>query len=257
MQPYELRKKIAESKFNKPTAGCCNGFVQANLVVLPDKYAADFEMFCKKNPRPCPLLEVIGPNEYHTTKVADRANLLNEIARYQIFTDGKPTAIVSEISEYYTDDLVFFLLGCSFSFEEALIQQGINLRHIEEGKNVSMYNTNINLNPVGVFSGKMVVSMRPIKCSRIVDAILISARFPDVHGAPIHVGDPNQIGIVNLSQADYGDSVFVHPGELPVFWPCGVTPQNVLLNAKVPFAITHSPGYMLVCDIKNDDLRVS
>lgn len=256
MQPNELRQQIAESKFNKPTAGCCNGFVQANLVVLPEKYAADFEMFCRKNPRPCPLLEVIGPNKHHTSKVASGANLLNEIASYQIFRDGKPETTVHDISDYYTEDLVFFLLGCSFSFEEALIQQGINLRHIEEGKNVSMFNTAIDLNPVGIFSGKMVVSMRPIKCSRVVDAVLISARYPDVHGAPIHVGAPEQIGIADISVADYGDSVSVEAGELPVFWPCGVTPQNVLLNAKVPFAMTHSPGYMLVCDIRNDDLRV-
>ena len=136
------------------------------------------------------------------------------------------------------------------------MQQGITLRHVEQRKNVAMFNTSIDLNRVGIFSGKMVVSMRPIRCNRIVDAALISAKYPNVHGAPIHVGAPEQIGIVDISSADYGDSVDIHADELPVFWPCGVTPQNALVNAKLPFAITHSPGYMLVCDIKNEDLRV-
>jgi len=256
MRPSELRKQIAESEFTESTAGYCNGYVQANLVVLPQEYAADFELFCKQNPKPCPLLEVVGPGEFRTSKVADGANLLNEIPKYQIFKDGIPTEIVSDISAYYKEDLVFFLLGCSFSFEEALMQQGIALRHVEQRKNVAMFNTSIDLNRVGIFSGKMVVSMRPIKCKRIVDAALISAKYPNVHGAPIHVGAPEQIGIVDISSADYGDSVDIHADELPVFWPCGVTPQNALVNAKLPFAITHSPGYMLVCDIKNEDLRV-
>lgn len=257
MHPSELRKQIAESKFTKSTAGYCNGYVQANLVVLPQEYAADFELFCRQNPKPCPLLEVVGPGKYLTSKVANGANLLNEIPMYQLFTDGVPTQTVRDISTYYKEDLVFFLLGCSFSFEEALMQQGISLRHVEEHKNVSMFNTNIDLNRVGIFSGKMVVSMRPIKCSRIVEAALISAKYPNVHGAPIHVGAPEQIGIADISKVDYGDSVAINADELPVFWPCGVTPQNALVNAKVPFAITHSPGYMLVCDIKNEDLRIA
>ncbi|PLX70412.1 MAG: putative hydro-lyase [Denitrovibrio sp.] len=256
MKPVELRRIISKSEFIKPTAGYCNGFVQANLVVLPSEYAGDFEKFCEKNPKPCPLLEVVGPGKHHTSKIAKGADLLKDIPKYQTFIDGKPDKEISDITDLYKEDFVFFLLGCSFSFEEALMNSGIYLRHVEEKKNVSMYNTNIDLESVGIFSGKMVVSMRPIKCSRIVDAALICSKFPSVHGAPIHVGDPSQIGISDINAVDYGDSVAVLPDELPVFWPCGVTPQNVLKQAKLPFAITHSPGYMLVCDIKNEDLRI-
>lgn len=256
MQPFELRRKIAQAEFTQATAGYCNGHVQANLVVLPSKYARDFELFCNKNPKPCPLLEVVGPGEYHTSKVAKRADLLRDIPTYQTFVDGKPDKIVNDIIDLYRDDFVFFLLGCSFSFEEALLQEGIALRHVAQKKNVSMFNTNIDLTSVGIFSGKMVVSMRPIKCSRVVDATLICSKYPSVHGAPIHVGDPRQIGIEDISMVDYGDPVDIYEDELPVFWPCGVTPQNVLRNAKLPFAITHYPGHMLVCDLKNEDLRI-
>jgi len=256
MKPIELRKMISESEFIKPTAGYCNGFVQANLVVLPSKYAGDFQKFCEKNPKPCPLLEVVEAGKHHTSKIAKGADLLKDIPKYQIFRNGEAQETVEDISDLYSEDFVFFLLGCSFSFEEALMSEGISLRHVDEKKNVSMYDTNIKLESVGIFSGDMVVSMRPIRCSKIVDTVMICSKFPGVHGAPIHVGDPSQIGIENISSVDYGDPVDIMPGELPLFWACGVTPQNVLRQAKLPFAITHYPGHMLVCDIKNEDLRI-
>ena len=252
MKPSDLRALSAKGAFDQPTAGFCDGYVQANMVALPEKYAADFEQFCRVNPKPCPLLEVVGPGETQSKKLAPGANLINTIPRYLIWNSGKCTDEVKEISAYYQDDLVFFLLGCSFSFEEALINAGISLRHITEKKNVSMYRTNIPLQTSGVFKGEMVVSMRPIHHLKVAQACVVTSKYPDVHGEPVHIGYPEMIGINDLSHPDYGDSVEVKQDEIPVFWACGVTPQNVMLNAKPSFAITHAPGFMFVGDLKND-----
>jgi uncharacterized protein YcsI (UPF0317 family) len=227
--------------------------VQANLVVLPETYAGDFEEFCKQNPKPCPLLEKVGPGNHLTGILADSADLLTTIPRYRVWKDGQIVSETPDIRQFYRDHLVFFLLGCSFSFEESLIRAGIHLRHIDEGKNVSMYDTNIELHPVGPFSGKMVVTMRPIHHRLVAKACAITAHFQDVHGEPVHVGDPELIGIKNIGRADYGDTVIIHPDEIPVFWACGVTPQNVLVKARLPFAITHAPGFMFVGDLLNSD----
>ncbi len=253
MTPLELRTLSTQGAFDKSTSGYCDGYVQANLVALPEKCAQDFETFCRSNPKPCPLLEVVGPGKHTTSKLADEADLRNVIPRYKVWIDGEARHDVQEITSFYQDDLVFFLLGCSFSFESALIRAGIALRHVEEGKNVSMYNTSVDLESVEQFHGKMVVSMRPIHYEKVVDACLITAHYPEVHGAPIHIGYPQMIGISDLQAVDYGESVTIHENEIPVFWACGVTPQNVLLHAKLPFAITHSPGYMFVSDRKNVD----
>ena len=253
MTPSELRTLSAEGKFDAPTAGYCEGYIQANLVVLPQQYARDFETFCRKNPKPCPLLEVVGPGKYATTKLADNADLRNMLPRYKVWIDGKPQHEVQDISSFYNDDLVFFLLGCSFSFEAALMQAGISLRHVEEKKNVSMYDTTIGLESVGVFHGNMVVSMRPVRYDQVVQSCLITAHYPEVHGAPVHIGYPDLIGISDIQHVDYGDSVTIKENEIPVFWACGVTPQNVLTHAHLPFAITHAPGHMFVGDLKNDD----
>ena len=253
MTPYELRELASHGKFDSPTAGYCEGYVQANLVALPQEYAHDFEAFCRKNSKPCPLLEVVGPGTAFTSCLAKGADLRTTLPRYRVWRDGNVQEELQDVSALYREDLVFFLLGCSFSFESALMQAGISLRHVEEQRNVSMYNTNIPLEPVGVFTGNMVVSMRPISYNRVVDACLITAHYPRVHGAPVHVGYPHLIGISDLQSPDYGDSVSIHADEIPVFWACGVTPQNVLVQAKLPFAITHAPGHMFVGDLKNDD----
>lgn len=254
MTPAELRRRCAEGIFDQPTAGFCEGHVQANLVALPERYAEDFESFCQRNPKPCPLLEVVGPGTSLTSKLAAGADLVNTLPRYRIWIDGQCRGEVKEISAYYRRDLVFFLLGCSFSFEEALMRAGIALRHVQRRQNVSMYRTRIPLEPSGPFRGEMVVSMRPIHWSRVADACIITGRYPDVHGAPVHIGDPSIIGIENLACPEYGDPVEILADEVPVFWACGVTPQNALVQAKVPFAITHAPGYMFVGDLKNEEL---
>ena len=250
--PVELRALSATGQFDKPTAGYCDGYVQANLVALPEQYAHDFEIFCQKNPKPCPLLEVVGPKRFTTTKLADGADLRTAIPRYKVWLNGRPHCTVQDISEFYRDDLVFFLLGCSFSFESALIHAGISLRHVTEKKNVAMYNTTLELQQVGVFKGNMVVSMRPIIYHKVVESCLITGHYPEVHGAPIHIGYPELIGISDLHTPDYGDSVTIREDEIPVFWACGVTSQHVLGQAQLPFAITHSPGHMFVADLTNE-----
>lgn len=257
MTPAKLRKLSAKGDFCKPTAGFCDGYVQANMVALPQKYALDFEAFCRKNAKPCPLLEIIGPGSSESTLLAPDADLVNTIPLYRVWIDGQCCHEVPDIKEFYTQDLVFFLLGCSFSFEEALIKNDIFLHHVDQQRNVSMYRTNIPLTPVGPFNGEMVVSMRPIHKSKVGQACVITGAYPDVHGEPVHIGYPEMIGIHDISQPEYGDSVEIKSNEIPVFWACGVTPQNVLMKAKLPFAITHAPGYMFVSDLKNESYSAS
>ena len=256
MQPIELRKLISEGKFARPTAGVCDGYVQTNMVVLPKRYKDDFQLFCEKNPKAIPLLEVIE-NGYRTSFLAKDANLLNELPLYNIIKNGKVTEQVKDISDYYDKDLVFFLIGCSFTFENSLMEVGIELRHVKNCQNVSMYNTNIELNQVGDFKGKMVVSMRPIKKELVKLAYEVTSHYPKMHGSPIYHGDPEEIGIRDIFKPDYGDKVDIKDDEEPVFWPCGVTPQNVLRDMKIPFAITHAPGHMFVTDRKDSEFYVS
>lgn len=253
MTPEELRKQSAIGKFDHHTAGYCKGYVQANLVVLPQKYSKDFKRFCELNPKPCPLLETVGPKEHKTSRLANNADLLNTIPRYLLWEDGQISKEVNQINDYYTEDLAFFLLGCSFSFEQALVQSGIRLRHNTLNQNVAMFNTSIPLKSSGLFSGNMVVSMRPIRHDLVAKACLITGQYPGVHGEPVHIGYPEMIGIHDINQADYGDNVEIKPDEIPVFWACGVTPQNVLIQARLPFAITHAPGFMFVGDMLNEE----
>jgi len=255
MNVNELRNLIAKGEFTKPTAGYCKGHVQANMMVIPKKYAKSFEQFAKENAKAIPVLEVIE-NSFYSKNLAPNANLLNELPSYNIFENGKLIKTVSNIEEYYKKDLVFFLVGCSFTFENALINDGMPLRHVDEQKNVSMYNTNIKLAPVDMFNGSMVVSMRPIKKDKVADACVVTSHYPNMHGTPIHIGYPEMIGISDINNPDYGDAVEILEDEIPVFWPCGVTPQNVLEKIKLPFAITHSPGHMFVSDKKDSDYYV-
>ena len=255
MDTHELRSKIASGDFTKPTAGFCKGHVQANMLVIPKKYAESFEKFAKENSKAIPVLEIVEKSHY-SKLLAENANLLNELPAYDIFEHGKYIKTVNNIEEFYQEDFVFFLIGCSFTFENSLINNGIPLRHVDEVKNVSMYDTNIKLNDVDMFSGSMVVSMRPIKKDKVADACIITGHFPNMHGAPIHIGYPEMIGISDINKPDYGDYIEIKEDEIPVFWPCGVTPQNVLKQIKLPFAITHSPGHMFVSDKKDMDYYV-
>ncbi len=255
MEPKDFRKKIASGEFASATAGYCKGYVQANMLVIPKQYADSFEEFAKQNNKAIPVLEVIR-DSYHTKILADKANLLNELPSYNIFKDGKYIESVKSIEEYYTEDLVFFLVGCSFTFETSLIDANISLRHVNEQKNVAMYDTNIKLKDVDMFSGNMVVSMRPIIKHRVSDACVVTSHFPNMHGGPIQVGYPEMIGIKDVSKPDYGEFVGVNEDEVPVFWPCGVTPENVLKQVKLPFAITHSPGHMFISDRKDSEYYV-
>lgn len=253
--PKEIRNLIRAQKITGQTSGMCAGYAQANLCILPKDLAFDFLLFCTRNPRPCPLLEVGNAGSRQIRDMAENADVATDFPKYRIWKNGVLTEEVHDISDLWQDDFVYFLIGCSFSFEAELIEAGIPVRHIEEGRNVPMFNTNIPLKPAGIFGGNMVVSMRPIPYDLVVKAVNVTAAMPRVHGAPIHIGSPEQIGIKDIFSPDYGDAVTVNDGEVPVFWPCGVTPQNAVMNAKPPMAITHAPGHMFITDVKNTSLK--
>jgi uncharacterized protein YcsI (UPF0317 family) len=253
--PESFRQLCRDGIHTGPTSGHCLDYVQANVVFLPKEYSYDFLLFCQRNPKPCPLLEV---TETQTPEIfAPSADLYTDIPRYNILRDGKIIESKTEILEYKAQNLVAFLLGCSFSFEQALISSGIPVRHIEENKNVPMYITDIDCRPSGIFRGPLIVTMRPIPKHQVNLAIEITSKFPSVHGAPVHKGDPRSIGIKDLATVDYGDPVTINPDEIPVFWACGVTPMQSIIQAQIPFAITHSPGHMFVTDRTNSSLDIS
>lgn len=255
LSPVELRQLIRRGEYTDQTSGLAPGYTQANLVILPKKLAYDFLLFTQRNPKPCPILEVsdVGSRKLH--RFATDIDLANDFPKYRIYRHGVLDQEVTSVEPYWRDDLVSFIIGCSFSFESELITAGIDVRQITEGVNVPMYNTNIALDPAGRFHGNLVVSMRPIPEEQVVTAVKVTAAMPRVHGAPIQIGDPAKIGISDLAHPDYGDAVTIKPGEVPVFWPCGVTPQNVIMQTKPDFVITHSPGHMLVTDVKNVSLK--
>lgn len=230
------------------------GYAQANLVILPKDYAFDFLLFCQRNPKPCPLLEVLEPGRYRTERLSLDGDIRTDLPRYLVYREGRVTSTEKEIRHLWRDDLVSFLLGCSFSFEEALLRAGVPLRHLEEGKNVPMYITNLPCKPAGLFRGPLVVSMRPLPPESVMRAIEITSRYASVHGAPFHVGAPSAIGIEDLNRPDFGDAVTVREGEIPVFWACGVTPQAALVEARPELCITHAPGHMFISDVTNEAL---
>jgi len=250
----DVRLACCAGTLASPTPGLALGFVQANLVVLPQDWAWDFLLFCQRNPKPCPLLDVTEPGDPDPRFVAPGADLRTDLPAYRVWKNGELVEEPADVSRYWRSDLVAFLIGCSFTFENALLAAGVPVRHIEEGVNVPMYRTNIPCRPAGRFNGPMVVSMRPLAPHHAVTATRICSRFPRAHGAPVHFGDPAAIGIRDLAKPDFGDPVTIRPGETPVFWACGVTPQAVLMEAKPPFAITHKPGHMFVTDLKDTDL---
>lgn len=249
LQPSEQRLRFRDQTDKGTTSGMCDGYLQANMITLPKEYAADFLLFCERNPKPCPLVDVLEAGEVKPN-VAD-ADIRTDLPKYRIYQHGTLKEETHDLIEYWRDDFVTFLLGCSFTFEKALIDSGISLLHQEMNKVVPMYQTSIECNEAGRFSGEMVVSMRAIKKEELDEAVRITADFPNAHGAPVHIGDPSEIGIQNLEQPDYGEyTPFDSEERIPVFWACGVTPQFVGLNAKPEIMITHAPGHMLITDEK-------
>ena len=254
--PSEVRKLIRDGQLVQPTSGLAPGHVQANLAIIPMDLAFDFMLFCQRNPKPCPLLEVVEAGDTEPAEFAPGADLRTDTPMYRVYEYGEMTAEVEDISEFWRDDLVSFLLGCSFSFETALMRAGIPIKHIDQDKTVSMFITNIPTASAGAFSGPMVVSMRAIKQEQVVRAVQVTSRFPATHGAPVHVGDPEVIGISDVSRPDFGDPTDFEDGDVPVFWACGVTPQAAAMSSRPPLMITHAPGHMFVTDKKDEDLAV-
>jgi uncharacterized protein YcsI (UPF0317 family) len=250
----EERLRIRHGDFTGPTSGLAPGNVQANLAILPKELANDFLRFCMANPKPCPVLAVSDPGDPSLPTLGHDLDLRSDLPRYRVWRNGELAEEPTDISHVWRDDLVSFAIGCSFSFEEALIEDGIEVRHITCGSNVPMYRTNIPCVPAGVFHGPLVVSMRPLRPADAIRAVQVTSRFPSVHGAPVHLGLPELIGINDIAKPDYGDPVPVGSHELPVFWACGVTPQAVIAAVRPAFCITHAPGSMLITDLRNSKL---
>jgi uncharacterized protein YcsI (UPF0317 family) len=254
--PTAVRAAIRAGDWTAPTAGLAPGRVQANLVVLPQRDAYDFLRFCVANPRPCPVLEVTEAGSPEPVQAAPGADLRTDVPRYRVFRDGELSDEVDDVGALWRDDLVAFLIGCSFTFERALLAAGLPVRHVEEGVNVPMYRTNIACRPAGAFSGPMVVSMRPFAPAQALRAMQVTSRYPTVHGAPVHLGAPEGIGIADLDRPHYGDPVTIRRGEVPVFWACGVTPQAAAAAARPELMITHAPGHMFVTDLLDEQQSV-
>jgi uncharacterized protein YcsI (UPF0317 family) len=251
----EIWDAIKKGEWRKPTSGLAPGYTQANVVILPKQHAFDFLLYCYRNEKPCPVIDVTDPGQTALPLAGPDADIRYHVPRYRIYRNGVLDREVDDIEDLYTADMVTFLIGCSFTFEEALIQAGIPVRHIDENRNVPMYITNIQTEPAGIFSGPMVVSMRPMTEAAAKLAAEITAPFRKAHGAPVHIGDPSVIGIKDLQQVDFGDAPVIHEGEVPVFWACGVTPQMALKQAKPELVITHSPGHMFITTITEDEIR--
>jgi uncharacterized protein YcsI (UPF0317 family) len=250
------RRAIRAGTHRGPTSGLAPGYVQGNLAILPKALAADFLRFCQLNPKPCPLIGTSAPGHWRVPELGEDLDIRTDIPRYRVWRNGELVAEPEDVRDVWRDDLVSFVIGCSFSFEEALMADGIEIRHITLSRNVPMYRTSIATQAAGPFHGPMVVSMRPMRPADAIRAVQITTRFPAVHGAPVHLGKPELIGICDLGKPDYGDAVPVRDDELPVFWACGVTPQSVIATVKPEFCITHYPGSMLVTDRKNSEFAI-
>lgn len=255
-EPGEARARIRAGEHAGPTGRLAPGYAQANLVALPEEYAFDFLKFCVRNPKPCPVLEVTDAGSPEPAVTAPGADLRTDIPRYRVYERGELVEEPSDLHERWRGDLVSFLIGCSFTFERALLAAGLRIAHLDQDRNVPMYVTNRECIPAGPFAGPMVVSMRPYRPDALPKAVAVSGRYPAMHGAPVHLGDPDALGIRDLDAPEYGEAIDLDEGEMPVFWACGVTPQAVAASAGVPFMITHSPGHMFVTDRRNAEYEV-
>ncbi|MFI0407707.1 putative hydro-lyase [Actinomadura sp. 3N508] len=245
----EQARALFRAGLRVPTAGWCAGWTQANLISVPREHAYDLLLFAQRNPKPCPVLDVTEPGATSASLFA--GDLRTDLPGYVVYERGEPVAEVADVTGYWRDDLVSFLIGCSFTFEDALREAGVPVRHIEQGRNVPMYRTNRMCRRAGEFGGPLVVSMRPVPAALVADAVRVTSRYPSVHGAPVHVGDPVELGIDDLGRPDFGDPVEVRVDELPVFWACGVTPQAAVMASRPKLAIGHAPGHMAITDARD------
>ena len=251
--PREARRIIRRGDYDGHTAGIAPEFVQGNLCILPSEMATEFAAFCQRNPKPCPLIGMGAPGDPSLPDLGD-IDIRTDVPRYRVFKDGQLIDEPADVRKYWSDDLVTFVIGCSFSFEKAILDEGIRLQHVARNTTVPMYRTSIDCVPAGRFRGKMVVSMRPFAPADAIRAVQITSRFPAVHGAPVHIGLPEAIGIADIARPDWGDAAEIRDGELPVFWACGVTPQVAVEAARPSICITHKPGSMLITDKHNTSL---
>lgn len=256
LTPAMARAMIRSGEWTGPTVGLATGYAQANLVILPKRWAYDFLLFCHRNPKPCPLLDVTEPGEPRPLYAAPSADLRTDVPAYRVYQNGYMAGEVLNIVDQWQSDFVAFLLGCSFTFEAAMLRADLPVRHIQERRNVPMYITSIPCRPGGPFRGNMVVSMRPIPAAQLARCIQVTGRYQLAHGAPVHIGDPSTIGIQDLSQPDFGQTVSIREGEVPVFWACGVTPQAIVRQAHVDLMITHAPGHMFITDLRDEELCI-
>lgn len=254
--PTELWELTRKGEYTRGTPGVCLGYVQTNLVILPKKLAFDFLLFCQRNLKPCPVVDVTDPGSPHPPLAAPDADLRTDVPRYRVYSHGQLVDEPTDITRYWRDDLVSFLLGCSYTFERALLANDVPLRHLEQGVDVPVFITSIPCVPAGMFHGPMVVSMRPIPREKVVRAVQVTSRFPGTHGAPVHIGDPEAIGVMDVSKPDFDDPVTFEPGDVPVFWACGVTPQAVAMRSRPELMITHAPSHMFVTALKDDQFAV-
>ncbi|MBF4161936.1 putative hydro-lyase [Nocardioides acrostichi] len=250
LSPAEARARFRDGLVT-PTSGWCDGYTQANLMVLPREQAFDFLLFAQRNPKPCPVLDVLEPGAVAGPLL--HGDVRTDVPAYRVYVDGELVEETPEVRRWWREDLVSFLIGCSFTFESALAQASVPVRHLEAGCNVPMYRTTTRCRSAGAMGGPLVVSMRPVPAAQVADAVRVTARYPAVHGAPVHVGDPAALGITDLDAPDFGDAVEVRPGEVPVFWACGVTPQAAVMESRPPLAIAHAPGHMLITDARDSD----
>ncbi|CAN7362869.1 MULTISPECIES: putative hydro-lyase [Pseudarthrobacter] len=254
MLPAEAREAF-RAGLVEPTSGWSRGYAQANVLSIPREHAFDLLLFAQRNPKPCPILGILEPG--HTTgPLLAGGDIRTDVPKYTVYKNGEKVDEPTDITGYWQDDLVTFLIGCSFTFEAALQDGGVRIAHIDQGVNVPMYRTNRACDPAGSMSGPMVVSMRPVPASQVADAVRITSRYPAVHGAPVHVGNPEELGIADLGRPDFGDAVKIPAGHIPVFWACGVTPQAAVMQSRPPLAIGHAPGHMLITDARDSDYLV-
>jgi len=255
-EPQAIRAACRTGEYDGPTSGHAQGYVQANMVILKAEDAEGFRQFCDQNPKPCPVLEILNPGDPEPKASAPGADIRSDLSLYRVFRNGEPIGDVKDISDLWEDDFVTFLLGCSFTAEEALIAAGLEPRHIKETGIVPMFRTTKPTEGAGKFTGPFVVSMRPYTPEDAERAAAVTENYPMAHGGPIQIGDPDALGIRDIHNPEYGEAVTIEKGEVPVFWACGVTPQEAIRNAKPEIAITHAPGYMFVSNIRSDAGRV-
>jgi len=255
--PGRFRDQVRQGKWQKSTNGVCPGYVQANLVILPSQYALDFTIFCLRNPQPCPIIEILEPGNPIVQEVSANADIRTDLPKYCVFKDSTLVEDRTDITDLWRDDFVTFLIGCSYTFEEALVRGGVPVKNYLQQRDPGVYVTSVVCRPAGIFEGPMVVSMRPVPGHLVSRAVQITSRFPKAHGAPVHVGDGKSIGIGQLDKVDFGEPPELEADDVPVFWGCGITPQLVAMRSRIPFMITHKPCHMFVTDVKIEEMATS